>query len=390
MALEHFNKSLRHVGQTVSQCAADNSPPTYIQKEMILLANIMYIGISGLLGDEAQLTQHRLNLVKLLNHWRFGDEAPASRKGVTTYSDLISILLLIDGDVAANSIDRRQRPWALRVPRYERFTSTTQAYTALLPILFCSLNYNDHHFDPDFNKPGRSALRESQLAEYSRKLIALEGDPRLVTTCDTGPLATIRTISQVLHLQASLALQTSRGGFIKVQNKLYDIVDQIATTMPETSASQQKEPPFINFSLRSFCVIRLILDHLADGRTRRRALGLMRQRTYKHVGESSHELLAKYVAKFELEASGPERTRPWQRAGIPVEPTFPGRDVWFDGCAGCECIPDVFVCRDHRFRELKVVTEGGRRVVLLRGAYESRHDLPWMRVYLDEPPDLVM
>lgn len=94
--LVHFNKSLRYHAEAVAQYR-DDTP--YMQREMMIVTNIIFIGISSILEDTKQTTNHRVNLIKLLEHWRFGDEDPVSRHSVLTYDDLLSILLVIDGNM---------------------------------------------------------------------------------------------------------------------------------------------------------------------------------------------------------------------------------------------------------------------------------------------------
>lgn len=391
MALEHYNKSLRHLAGAVSECT--DGTTTYRQKEAVILANILYIGISSILEDTAQVELHHSNLVRLLEHWRFGDESPASRNGITTHSDLISILLVIDGVTNGRDsvVERHQRDWAIRVPIYDySFTSITQAYTTLLPYY----NYGLAPLDCNYYTPNRDALgreldKQRRLNDFSHRLYELEASLPSITESDAKSLTTLHALVKVLSLQQSLNTAETREEFIQQQRlahaQLLDLLAELLPAEMEEPHDPSKEPPLVDFSLHPFCIVRIILGLIADGPSRRRGLALLSKWTYRHAGETSSEALALYAVKFTIEATGPARTRRWQQAGIPVQPTFPNAGLAegvFDGCAGCECIPDVFTCRDHALREVKIQGHGSQRVALVRCGYEHRNNLPSIRIPL--------
>ncbi|CEJ93354.1 hypothetical protein VHEMI08947 [[Torrubiella] hemipterigena] len=157
-----------------------------MQKEMMIITNIMYIDISSILEDTKQTTKHRINLIRLLEHWRFGDEDPVSRRCVLAYDDLLSIVLVIDGnlDPCAELPHRQERPWAFRLPTHASFMSTTQACMGLLYILYYRLHDEDRSIEPGFDGPGRFAARRRQLALYVAKLDHYERSTKYMTTHD--------------------------------------------------------------------------------------------------------------------------------------------------------------------------------------------------------------
>ncbi|CEJ87055.1 hypothetical protein VHEMI04288 [[Torrubiella] hemipterigena] len=387
-ALVHFNKSLRYLSEAVAQYR-DNTP--YMQKEMIIITNMIYIGICSILEDTKQTTQHRINLIRLLEHWRFGEDDPVSRHGVLTYDDLLSILLVIDGnmDASAELPHRQERPWAVQLPTHAGFTSTTQAYMGLLPFLYHRLYGKEHFRGPGFDGPGKFATRRRLLASYVAKLDHYERSTKYMTTHDLESLKTIRLILKVYGMKEELLRKETRESFVEEQRRIYPILGEIdellAQTSPLAEPFSTTTPP-VNFSLRPFCAIHLLLEVYMDGYVVRRSLELFQKWPFNDVGETSFLIHSLYLAKQKFEVGGPERTMSYQKSGLPINPTYPFgglEEGEFDGCSGCECIAEVFVCIDHRVREHKVRTIESQQFALFRCVYESRNDLPWTSFLLD-------
>lgn len=387
-ALVHFNKSLRYLAEAVAQYR-DDTP--YMQKEMIIITNIMYIGISSILEDTKQTTKHRINLIRLLEHWRFGDEDPVSRRGILAHDDLLSILLVIDGnlDPCAELPHRQERPWAIRLPTHASFTSTTQAYMGLLYFLYYRLHDKNEFRGPELDGPGKFAARRHLLALYVAKLDHYERSKKYMTPHDLESLKTIRLVLKVYGMKEELLATETRESFVKEQRRIYPILEEIdellAQTSPLAKPFSTSTPP-VNFSLRPFCVMDIILAIYMDSYVQRRSLELLEKWPFNNIGETSFLIHSLYSAKFKFEAGGPERTMSYQKSGLPINPTYPFgglEEGEFDGCSGCECVAEVFVCRDHRLTNYEAQTIGSQQSAIFRCRYESRNNLPWTTVLLD-------
>lgn len=139
VALEHFNKSIRHLAQALqghqgsSSSSSSSGSLAYADQEMAIMTNILYIGIAAMLDDTWQLWSHWKNFVLLLESMRFGDGDPAACRGILGYEDLLSIVLSLDGNspILEDLPYRWRRSWAVKLPQYSSFASTTQAYIGM-------------------------------------------------------------------------------------------------------------------------------------------------------------------------------------------------------------------------------------------------------------------
>lgn len=385
-ALIHFNKSIRYLVQALSQFKGREM--TYMEKEMVILTNIIYIGICGLLEDATQVQQHRINFINMLAQVHFGEEDPESRKGIMQFEDLLSIVLLIDGniDYSLASGKRSSREWVVQVPEYPEFTSITQAYTRLLPFMYRSL-------DPDKGKwtgpygPERYKARRQLFESYMAKLDAFELQYNPKGTRQDQALKTIRLITKVLLLKETFAKQTTRSATIEAHKSFLPVLDEIDDILSHSSSSLDpfsEESPPINFSITPGFLIDLILAFNNNGAVRRKAIGLLKKWPFNNGGESSHDIVKFYSTADDYHADAQRRTIAMQRKGNPVRLDFPNGGLTegvFDACNGCECVPDLYQCTDHLIGEINFKGTGPQRTMTYITHYEARHNMP-PRVYL--------
>lgn len=111
----------------------------------------------------------------------------------------------------------------------------------------------------------------------------------------------------------------------------------------------------------------------------------MRKWPFKEGSERSAESAAFLELVLQHEISGPERTRAWQLAGHPAKSRFSADYVNrepFDGTRECDCILDVFVCRDHKLAAYRLVnpeSTGEPPFVELSSSYEQDYNMPFTR-----------
>lgn len=384
-ALFHFNKSIRYLIKALLPVKSEMS---HMQKEMVLMTNIVYIGICGMLEDHTQIHSHRVNFVNMLEQLRFGEEDPTSRRGILTYDDLLSIVLAIDGNVDDKGTLRKRwdREWVVQVPNYPQFTTVTQAYTHLLPFLYRSLDENKITFGYGVKGPDRFKIRRQLLEEYIAKLEAFEATRALMT--DNNALKVIHLFTRALLLKETVALQTTRSDFIREQEGYFPLLEQLDMILSQLSpvVAYSDESPPMAFSLTPYGLLDAILESVHNAAARRKGIELLRKWPHNNNGESSHDLVKLYSAVLAHELDAPRRTLEAQRTGVPMKPMFPNGDLpegVFDGRNSCECIAGLFVCTGHRMADVIMQSKGARRYAGFRTHYEIKYNLPYTFYLVD-------
>lgn len=384
-ALTHFNKSIQHLARTVGT-KRDNTL-SYMDKEMIIMTHILYIGICSMLADPEQISAHFKNFILLLERLRFGEEDPASRRGILTFDNLLSIVLALDASIDSHEDfkDRKGRDWVVKAPRYHSFASLQQAYLGFLPFLHKDLFDKGEVEGFGFYGPDRYAVLRRMMYAYQAKLKEFGESGLIRTTADRQSFDVLTLHIKVLLMVEDKFAAKSREGIIKEELKLMPILDQIdsmcaeATPLPEPYA--QGTPPIL-FAPAFGSMMQSIVSTLFNPAVRRKGIDLMRKWPFKEISLNSRQRASFYSAVMEHERTGPERTRASQLAGNPIIPTFSNGGLaegTFDGSTGCECIPGVFSCREHKLGEFVMRTTSKPPAVGLRTWYEMR--LGWETTY---------
>ncbi|CEJ94713.1 hypothetical protein VHEMI10230 [[Torrubiella] hemipterigena] len=390
-ALVHFNKSIQHL---ITALPSRKSEMTYMQKEMVIMTNIIYIGICGMLEDDAQIHSHRINFVNLLEQLHFGDEDPSSRRGIMRFDDLLSIVLAIDGNIDAKGALRIRwdRNWVVQVPECPKFTSITQTYTQLLPFLYRSLDAKKATFGSGLDGPDRYKARRLLLEAYKVKLDAFEATrtPSINTTHDDNALKVINLFFRAFSLKESVASQPTRSDVIREEERIFPLLDELDDILSQGSSSRieaySEESPPMTFSLTPCALLDIILIFCSSAAARRKGIHLLKKWPHNNNGESSHDLVTLYSAHLAHELDAPRRTLEAQRTGEAMKPSFANGGLpegVFDGHNSCECITELYVCRGHRMADVIMQNKGSQRYVGFRTHYEIRHKLPYTFYPLD-------
>lgn len=385
LALKHFNKSIRYVTETVVSSTV--RPLTWAEQEVAIMTNILYVGVAGMLEDSPQTASHIVNLLKLLEGLRFGEDPSIAKEGMMSHDALLSLVLALDGswDNDEEFPTRRMRSWVIEVPTYTSFTSITEAYIAFLPFYKPQLTPKLPTDVPDQHGPSSNeAAVFRRLQDFESKLADFERSGKVVSQDDRQAVQIMRLHTNCLWLKGIVKMQIRRDEYIKQDAKYAPMLERVDRILAQgflagEAASQGPGPPPVVFSPTAWSLLDLIGGITYNVATQRRAIELLRKWPFKENGEESEENAFSLEALIKFRLGGPDRTRAFQLAGTPILPTYINgglTDREFDGTRECECLAGLFVCRDHSLRWYDYDNTFEPPCIHMQSWYERRHELP--------------
>lgn len=381
LALTHFNKSIRSLRDSLAGKSLDQL--SYMDKEMVLMTNILFMGICAMLEDNIQLQTHYKSFTNLLSTMRFGDEHPAHRKGIMSFEDLLAVILAIDGSLEGSAVyeTRWARPWVVNVPSYDTLESVTQAYIEFLPFTYNGLNKQTELANVAYDGPMRGTYRRNKMAAFEEKLTALVNGKNRLNSQDLEAIESMRLQLQVIKVKDEIFRKPNREAVMKYELGLFQILDHIDDLLTRTArvdGPYSDETAPITFSPSLGSPMEMLAAFPNNANLRRKAIELIRKWPFKENGSRSDEEAASYELILKHSLTGPERTKHWQKKGIPIHPTFPNgslKEGEFDGLAGCECIYERYICRDHRIGRFTKEHAANPPRMGLMNFYERRNEL---------------
>ncbi|CEJ82707.1 hypothetical protein VHEMI02756 [[Torrubiella] hemipterigena] len=383
-ALVHFNKSIQALAKSMASCPSDLSRISYRDKEMIIMTVILYIGLCGMLSDDHQLKSQCESFSRLLEAMQFGEEDPVSRNGIMSYNDLLSIILIIDVSIYEQMglPGRWTRKWTVQCPQIDSFTCMTDAYLAMLPTQFLRLFKYEDVMAPSHQGSMKTRFRLDMLESYVARLGAFKESQRLITPHDRQTLEILDLIMELSFIREEIILAETRDEAIAANEKMLLALDKVDAAMGRMSslgtAFSLEPPPYI-FAPSLGRLLQIFLAVSSSPKVRRRGVELMRKWPYSEVGIRSDEAIAIMEIVQHHVATGPARTLPYQQSGLPILSSFKsndGAELTFDPLNSCECIPDVFICRDHKMGDYEKDVYGPSPRYGIVSWYELRHNLP--------------
>lgn len=395
LALTQFNKSIRHVVKVVGagtsaskDTNSSSSNLTKAEQNIVIMTNILYVAITGMLEDTTLLQLHFGNLLKLLESLRFGDDDAdvAAHDGMLGHDELFALVLGLDGTIKGdeNLPWRDERSWVLKPRTYPAFASVTQAYIAFLPL--CKPALTSHPRPPDTLQPVVTGNYLLVTRDFIRKLDALERSGVIVSEQDQQAVEFLHMYARVIEIWANP--RTSRQDEIKADENLMPFLEQIDQRMSQQSprsATYPQEPMPIVFSLTLCQILEFLATKPFNMHIRRRAIELMRKWPCKENGRSSDEQVFLYTCLIQHDLGGPARTRDHQLAGHPSVPRYENgslTDREFDGTRECECVRELYVCNSHRLRDYRIYNNADPPYVHLACLYEAYYNLPGLKIPL--------
>lgn len=383
LALMHFNKSIQKLSQQLTEC---RDHPTYADKEMAVMTNLLYIGIVGILDDVAQTSSHYQNLLRLLEAFKFGDEHPSERTGsLLAHEDLISLVLSLDGSFSHTGTGvqlRWDRSWVVKLPTYEVFTSITQAYLAFLP----HVSYILLDRETVMGLPGDGVAKRAAWRSLTRRFGYCLDDYWLLrsASCTEEERLCVRIMQHYMEtfkVADQTAAATCPADVIRGLKRYKPILDRLEKSLQATSRGSLSRSlyslgkPYL-YSPSYGSLLELLATRMHDAADRRRCIALMERYPYKERGTRSDEKAAFFEAVIQHEITGPARTRASQLAGQAVIPTYRHKDGSFDGTKECECVSEIFVCGDHRAIGYELDNESDPPNYSILSQYEQRVGMP--------------
>lgn len=433
LALAHFHKSIHHLAAVLQ---ARRGKLSYLDQEMAILTNLLFIGITGMLEDPEQIRSHYDNLFLLLKSFRFGDDDDDANgssggrgrsigkgrsrgrgrgrgSGILDQDELRSVVLSMEGSwpyvgvVTAGQDDE----WVVKIPQYEAFASVTQAYMEFLIILHGRLRGPRPRPLPTGHHAAESSALLGEVRAFEAKLLAFEQSADTLDQSSRDAIEYMRRHMQVTRVRVQAKMRTCREDAIQGEQELAYVVDYLeqglskpdslffpssasSCSSPDSSSSSSSPspsrsaaatgPPAFVFSPSFGTLIEILFFQVGNLAIKNRVLDLVRKWPYKECGSRSEEGLAYVEAAIAHELSGPARTLPYQLAGMPILPTFANgglKDRQFDGTRECECLTGLFVCYEHTLGDWRLNASPKRPSHELANKYEVRCGLPYTRYY---------
>lgn len=380
LALEHFNKSIQHLAKAVAIHSGDMAGMRYRDKEMILLTHLLYIGLCGMLSDDRQITSQCKVFSNIVEAMRFGDDGPTSRSGIVAYEDLLSVILVVDNSVseAVGLPNRWHRSWTVKCPSFARFTTITQAYISLLPTQFPHLLQREEVLTSD-NMPVKRPIRLEMLRSFATKFAAFQQSAKLVAPNDQETLQTIELIMEASWVREEVLLSKSRLEAIKANNKFHGILGKIEDAMTQVTArgeAYSEDAPLFIYAPSFGMLLQMILEVSNSPEIYRTTLKLLKRWPYNETNSRTQEEIWFRERIFQHCLEGPERTKPFQKSGMPILSGFSQEPIVSDDYA-CECIQNTYICREHRLGEYEKVVDMPLLKIGVVCWYEYRHKLPF-------------
>lgn len=389
-ALTHYNKSIQHLRRSIATSDSDSdnkSSLTYADKEMAIMTNILYVGIAGVLEDDAQRVSHSHNLLRLLESVRFGDDDPRQRRGsIMAHDALLSLVFGLEGSTSGIT-PRGNRAWAVKVPPSRGpFTSVTQAYLAFLPLVHQKLQDEDK-LSGCTGDMAKFLTYLGEVKRFEQNLSDLDGSKLAWSKDDAESLAIMGQHVKLIKIRRQSVLATTRADFMRHDERFMHELERIEDLL-------SKEPPGCRapayvpgqpylYSVSHGSLLEHIVTYTHNAAIRRRGIEMMRKWPYKENGMCGPENARFYETFIQHELSGPARTRESQLAGNAVIPKYRNGGLKgraFDGMRECECLYALYVCRDHRVAMFDTAADLDSHS--LASAYELRHDIPPTRYYV--------
>lgn len=384
-ALVHFNKSIRSLTSHMSSYASDLTQLEYRDKQVLIMTTVLYIGLCGMLSDDGQIRSQCESLTQLLEGMRFGEEDVRTRNGIMSHNDLLSVILTIDSSMYEQMElpPRWGRQWVVTCPQVDTITSMTDAYLAMLPTQFMSLLKREVVMAPAYQGAVKNRFRLDMLESFVTKLNAYRYSQKAIPAHELEALRALDLFMELSFIREDIILAKTRDEAIAANERLLCALDKVDYAMGQQSsldAPFSSEPPPFAFAPSFGRLLYILLSVSNSPQVRRRGIELMKKWPYSEIGVRSDELVAMIEIWQHHAITGPDRTRPWQQSGLPILSHFQSSDASepaFDPYSECECIPDVFICRDHKMGSYKKDVYGSTPRYGVMSWYEQRHDLPY-------------
>lgn len=351
---------------------ANHTQMAVSEREMLLLACILLMCYANLRQDFAQALVHIANgayLSKQWNYWKHNRQKSQRLPNCVVPATSISMFFLrleMQLTSSPSEVPEQLKPATQRIhiDVDSCYESAIEAYIELLPILNAyrqlyqqsSRSDNQRHMlNPNaiavLNGP--FLLWRDKFRAYKRRFWG-EMEQRMTDTNEADciqMLTTWQLLCTVILCSDTSKEELAYDDFNHEFERAMSIYEYLLDVSPLGKA--HKSGAWLSNMSSFIGLVGQGLSAVCSGcrvpTIRRRGLRLMTEYPFKDGTTDSKYLVIFLRMKMDLEENG------WQRS--PIE-------------GGCKCVPDVFICGDHRIRSPVVVRQEDGSTVTFRNLYE--------------------
>lgn len=334
-------------------------------QETLLMASMLFTTLSILQSDGSQAITHANNGIQLFYRWRYWEQAEQARRTGDRILSPDFFATIVAVATSQFHYDRSNfSPWSLRnlskeAPSAVAFETASDAFTALEPLLTGMMEIlNGLNPDTD-EKQQLHLIREKQrayredFAAWKCKFEMLK-EFKILSAEDSWAIVQIKALSIGMQIALDLNLDDMDMEF----DAFYPSFEQIVTLTEQLLQTEDQGPQQwgYSFSHSISMLLFFVSTSCRDSKLRRRAIDLLRD-----IPDRTSYIYSKLTAKL------CESIMEAEESGLLLAADD----------EGCSCVPNSFICREHRavFRDTQVVGFG-EIVVSIRTVADLKKDRP--------------
>lgn len=362
-ALEQYNRSIQWLVNAARPAEADQQR-MLANQETMLLAGMIYTGISCLQGDTRQAVSHVSNVLGLFYQWQYWErsEEPqctrAARAGnVVCARSLVALITNFEGQFL-NRLHQVPRPllrWGV-TPQpcsSEPFTSVMEAYAEFLPLkngLLESWRYFEHPADvvrPSLNMYQSYCVElRVWVSKFEDLLVrSREKYPDPCSDPDWEALAIMQQLRKGVETCFEVDTAASTLKFEKLQPRFVEVLhllEELHENRRKYSKPRGTTPVVFSFSHSVAEIFFWVIANNRDRDLRTRALDLLRKWNEKDGIWDSTFMANILEAAIHEEERGPRKLQDMRE-----QADIDGNDN-NDAPGRCDCVLDGWICEGHR------------------------------------------
>lgn len=370
-SLLEYNKSIHQL----ITIARRNDAMSLNDQETILISNALLFGLCCLQGHQKEATAHARNSIELFYRWRFWEhaeksEASATRSRLVHSGSLIALIMSFEcqfinrlGHLISPTFLGDRKLWK---SSSKSFTSVTDAYLEFLPLLTSFMDATRFiGSPPDLVQP-RPDVQVAYRYEFINWKTKFDHLLRLQnpsTPSDLEGIAILQMFFTTLEIGFKIDLAASQVAYDVCEDLFESIIHQAEDLYKILAAGVDQKNPASSFSfaLPISDVFIYTANNCRNSVLRRRLMSLVRKwpRSDGLWNSKLTVKLCEAVVLAEEYWMSASRKKPALSADV------------------CYCIPNTFVCDNHRVRDLDTYFTSEREArVLLRTVGDLRNNLP--------------
>lgn len=379
-ALTYCNKTARLLVE------ADHTNLVASEREMLLLSCILLTCYANLRRDSAQTLMHIYNGVYLSKKWRYWQHSLSSQHGfrlpncVIPVSSINMLFRRLEMQLFSSpfklpeSLESLDRP--ITISTEIAFKTAVEAYIDLQPIANAYRKLYHQSSQSGVDKLALLQVDSAKLREpfelWRQKFLEFKkvfSDQEVLGQADSSEAYRVQVLTvweacgnAIYFVDASKG-ELSWDDFNDEFERGINICEYLLDGSPlgRAHASSAWLPNLSCFMSLMGQALGLLSSACRIPTIRRRAMRLLRKYPFIDGTAESAFITIFTEAKMKFEEDGWERT--------PIE-------------GGCDCVADVFVCREHRIPSATIQPHMGGSIITLKSVYETANGLPGSSVVI--------